>query len=71
MLFMLIAKDKGWDTCPMIGFDAEAVAKLLHAPENLVPVMIITIGVEKTSNRRPRGYRKPIGEFVSYGAFQH
>lgn len=69
MLFMLAAKNKGWDTCPMIGFDSAAVAKLLNAPDNMVPVMIITIGVEKTSNRRPRGYRKPVGEFVSYGAF--
>ncbi len=70
MLFMLVAKDKGWDTCPMIGFDPVAVSKLMNAPDNLVPVMIITIGVEKTSKKRPRGYRKPVGEFVSYGKFQ-
>ncbi|QGQ94053.1 nitroreductase family protein [Paenibacillus psychroresistens] len=70
MLFMLVAKDKGWDTCPMIGFDPAAVSKLLNAPDHLVPVMIITIGVEKTSHKRPRGYRKPLGEFVSYGSFQ-
>lgn len=70
MLFMLVAKSKGWDTCPMIGFDADAVAKLLNAPDNLVPVLIITIGIEKTNHKRPRGYRKPLGEFVSYGTFQ-
>lgn len=71
MLFMLIAKDKGWDTCPMIGFDPGAVSNLLNAPDHLVPVMMITIGKEKTSKPRPRGYRKPVGEFVSYGKFQN
>lgn len=70
MLFMLIAKDKGWDTCPMIGFDPTAVSKLLNAPGHLVPVIMITIGKEKTSKPRPRGYRKPVAEFVSYDKFQ-
>jgi putative NAD(P)H nitroreductase len=70
MLFMLLAKDKGWDTCPMIGFDPAAVAKTLNAPNHLVPVLMITIGKEKTSNQRPRGYRKPVAQFVSYGKFQ-
>ncbi|GGG72817.1 nitroreductase family protein [Paenibacillus radicis (ex Gao et al. 2016)] len=69
MQFMLIAKDKGWDTCPMIGFDANAVSGLLNIPENHVPVMMITIGKEDTSSQRPRGYRKPVGEFVSYDTF--
>ncbi|MFF2092308.1 nitroreductase family protein [Paenibacillus sp. NPDC058174] len=69
MQFMLIAKDKGWDTCPMIGFDANAVSSLLNIPESHIPVMMITIGQEDTSSQRPRGYRKPVGEFVSYDAF--
>ncbi|WP_042169360.1 nitroreductase family protein [Paenibacillus gorillae] len=69
MQFMLIAKDKGWDTCPMIGFDANAVSTLLNIPESHIPVMMITIGKEDTSSQRPRGYRKPVGEFVSYDAF--
>lgn len=70
MLFMLIAKNKGWDTCPMIGFDPAAVSKLLNAPDHLVPVLMITLGKEQTSKPRPRGYRKPVSEFVSYGKFQ-
>jgi putative NAD(P)H nitroreductase len=66
MLFMLIAKDKGWDTCPMIGFDPEAVCQILGIPDTYVPALMITIGQEDTSRQRPRGYRKPVGEFVSY-----
>jgi len=69
MLFMLIAKDKGWDTCPMIGFDPDAVAKELNIPDSYLPAMMITIGKEDTSSQRPRGYRKPVGEFVSFNGF--
>ncbi|MGN7765043.1 nitroreductase family protein [Paenibacillus sp. 22594] len=66
MQFMLIAKDKGWDTCPMIGFDSEALAATLSLPENLVPVMLITIGKDNKHKIRPRGYRKPVNEFVEF-----
>ncbi|WP_282938549.1 nitroreductase family protein [Paenibacillus sp. RC67] len=69
MLLMLIAKDKGWDTCPMIGFDPEALRQELRIPDNYVPAMLITIGKEAVSSQRPRGYRKPTGEFVSYNIF--
>ncbi|MCG7409082.1 nitroreductase family protein [Paenibacillus sp. ACRRX] len=69
MQLMLIAKDKGWDTCPMIGFDPELMRSILSVPDTHVPVMLITIGKEDTSSRRPRGYRKPVGEYVSYNAF--
>ncbi|UNK17175.1 nitroreductase family protein [Paenibacillus sp. N3/727] len=66
MQFMLIAKERGWDTCPMIGFDPEAIWQTLQIPERYVPVMLITLGKEDTSKQRPRGYRKPNGEFVTY-----
>lgn len=66
MQFMLIAKERGWDTCPMIGFDPEAVREALQIDERYVPVMLITLGKEDTGKQRPRGYRKPNGEFVTY-----
>lgn len=66
MLFMLAAKDKGWDTCPMIGFDPEEVKRLLNITEQYEVVMMITIGKEKVESRSPRGYRKPVTEFVTY-----
>ena len=69
MLFMLVAKDKGWDTCPMIGFDPKAVQEILNIPDRYVPAMMITIGKEDNSSQRVRGYRKPVGEFVSYNLF--
>ncbi|MCP9300438.1 nitroreductase family protein [Bacillus halotolerans] len=66
MMFMLSAKEKGWDTCPMIGFDAEAVKRILNIDDQFEVVMMITIGKEKIESRRPRGYRKPVNEFVEY-----
>ncbi|MCU6797050.1 nitroreductase family protein [Paenibacillus sp. WQ 127069] len=69
MLMMLVAKEKGWDTCPMIGFDPKALSEVLNIPDTHVPVLLITIGKEDTSKLRPRGYRKPVGEFVSFNKF--
>ncbi|RNB87623.1 nitroreductase family protein [Brevibacillus fluminis] len=66
MLLMLIAKEKGWDTCPMNGFDPQKLSQSLNIPSRYVPVLLITIGKEDTSSQRPRGYRKPTGEFVHY-----
>ncbi|WP_144522290.1 nitroreductase family protein [Bacillus pumilus] len=66
MLFMLAAKNKGWDTCPMIGFDPDVMKKVLNIESDLVPVLMITLGKEKVESRQARGYRKPVSEFVTY-----
>lgn len=66
MMFMLAAKNRGWDTCPMIGFDQGKIRALLNIPKTHEIALMITIGKEKESSRRLRGYRKPVSEFVSY-----
>ena len=66
MLFMLLAKEKGWDTCPMIYFEKEKVASILEIPENEVPVLMITMGKMDESSNRIRGYRKPAAEYVKF-----
>ncbi|MDD3225389.1 MAG: nitroreductase family protein [Clostridium sp.] len=66
MMFMLIAKDRGWDTCPMIGFDVNETKKLFHIEDKYEPVLLITLGKEDPNNIRLRGYRKPISELVKY-----
>ncbi|MBY6757582.1 nitroreductase family protein [Clostridium botulinum] len=70
MMFMLIVKDKGWDTCPMIGFNQDEVRQIFDIPENYEIALMITMGKEDSSKRRMRGYRKPVGEFVSFDSFQ-
>ncbi|WP_062353543.1 nitroreductase family protein [Bacillus kwashiorkori] len=66
MMFMLAAKEYGWDSCPMIGFDQDEVRKILSIDPKYEIVMMITLGKEKIASRKPRGYRKPVNEFVSY-----
>lgn len=66
MQFMLIAKDRGWDTCPMIGFDPEALKATLNIPDHMVPALMITMGKDNMRKIRPRGYRKPVNEFVEF-----
>jgi putative NAD(P)H nitroreductase len=65
MLFMLAAKEKGWDTCPMIGFNSNQVKEILNISDQYEIALMITIGKEKVDSRKPRGYRKPVSEFVT------
>ena len=44
MNIMLAAKEMGYDTCPMDGFDFDAVASLLNLPADHIPTMFITVG---------------------------
>lgn len=68
MLFMLSAKHYGFDTCPMHVHNVKEMRKEFNIPDHLEPVMLITIGksVDKT---RPRGYRKPVAEFVQFNSY--
>lgn len=42
---MLAAAEKGYDTCPMIGFDQEEVGKIISLPDDHVIGMMIALGV--------------------------
>lgn len=44
MQIMLLAKDMGYDTVPMGGFDKNAFAKRFELPENIKPILLISIG---------------------------
>ena len=66
MMFMLAAKNRGWDTCPMIGFDQDKMRALFQVPPTHEIALMIAIGKEKESSRPLRGYRKPVEEFVTY-----
>lgn len=41
---MLAAKEMGYDTCPMVGFDFDAVGKLVNLPQDHVVCMMISVG---------------------------
>lgn len=63
MTLMYAAKDRGFDTGPMIGFDPDTVSDLLHLGPNYVPVMLVALGHAQGSPR-PRDYRRPVEEVV-------
>lgn len=66
MQFMLLAKNKDWDTCPMIYFEKDKISNLLNIPENEVPALMITMGKKDPDSNKLRGYRKPTDEFVKF-----
>lgn len=68
MSLMYAARARGYYTGPMIGFDPEAVSKLVNLPENYTPVMMVVIGKQK-DEPRPRDYRRPIEEVVRLETF--
>jgi nitroreductase len=60
---MLAAKAMGYDSCPMIGFDPEAVAKLINLPADHVIGLMVAVGKAKEPARE-RGGQLPIEEVV-------
>ena len=48
MQIMLLAKDMGYDTVPMGGFNKEAFAQRFELADHIVPVILIAIGKGRT-----------------------
>lgn len=67
MTLMLCATNRGWDTGPMIGFDPEAVSRVIRLTPNFIPVMLVVLGIAR-GDIRPRAYRRPVAEFVRIDA---
>jgi nitroreductase len=65
---MLAAKAMGYDTCPMDGFDYDAVGKILKLPEDMVISFMIAIG-KKTQDSWPRPGQLPYNDVVLENGF--
>lgn len=65
---MLAAQDLGYESCPMIGFDHEKVAELVHLPAFHVigPMVAIGKGIEKPW---PKPGQLPLEELVVENSF--
>jgi nitroreductase len=68
MTIMLAAKEMGYDTCPMDGFDFDAVAKLLNLPADHIPVMFVTVG-KALKPASPRSGQLAMSEVVINNTF--
>ncbi|MFT7235524.1 MAG: nitroreductase [Methylophagaceae bacterium] len=68
MSIMLLAKEMGYDSCPMDGFDFDKVAKIINLPHDHIITMMITIG-KKKDNARPRAGQLPLDEVFTVDTF--
>lgn len=68
MTIMLAAKEMGYDTCPMDGFDFDAVAKLLNLPADHTPAMFVVVG-KALQPAMPRGGQLSMDEVVIHNKF--
>ena len=68
MTIMLAAKEMGYDTCPMDGFDFDAVGKLLNLPADHIPTMFVVVG-KPLKEAAPRGGQLAMEEVVIYNQF--
>lgn len=65
MQLMLVAKEHGYDTCPIAGFNKDTILEHLGMPsESLKPVLIISIGKAKESGYKT--YRLGVEEVTTY-----
>jgi nitroreductase len=65
---MLAAKAMGYDSCPMIGFDAEAVGKLINLPADHTVGMLLVIG-KALKPAYPKGGFLPQADIVVENKF--
>ena len=65
---MLTAKSMGYDSSPMIGFDSDAVAKLINLPGDHVISMLLAIG-KGIKEAHPRGGQIALDEALITNRF--
>jgi nitroreductase len=65
---MIAAKSMGYDSCPMIGFDHDAVAELVNLPRDHCIGPLVAIG-KKTKDPWPKPGQLPLDEVVINNRF--
>lgn len=65
---MLAAKSMGYDTCPMKGFDYDAVGDLIKLPHDHLITMMVVVG-KKVNDASPRGGQLLLDELVFENTF--
>ncbi len=65
---MLAAKDLGYDSCPMIGFDIEKVAELINLPPDYVMGPMVAIG-KKVKDSWPKPGQLKLEDVVVENGF--
>ncbi|MFC6752997.1 nitroreductase family protein [Halorubrum tibetense] len=72
MTLMFAARERGLATCPMGGFDPDALVSEFDVPEGYEPVMLLTMGypaADATDETLPRKFRRPVEEVTHFETF--
>ena len=72
MALMHAAWDRGIASCPMEGFDADALVEEFDIPDEYEPVMVVTLGypdADAEAEAHPRKFRRPVDEIVHVDEF--
>lgn len=67
MQLMLAAKEKGYDSVPMGGFDKEKLMEAFNIPDRYIPVMLISIGKGHGPTRE--SFRFPVEDVLIKESF--
>ena len=65
---MLAAKQMGLDSCPMVGFEYDEMAKVINLPDDHIIVMMIVVG-KAASPAAERGGQLPFDDVVFENKF--
>ena len=69
MSIMLMAKEMGYDSRPMDGFDFDEVAKIIDLPHDHIITMMVAVG-KKKEDARPRAGQLPLNEVLLTDSFK-
>ena len=73
MTLMYAAWEQGVASCPMEGFDADALVETFDIPDGYEPVMLVTLGYPADGAadiENPRKGRRPVEEILHYESFE-
>ena len=65
---MLAARQMGLDSCPMVGFDYDEMAKIIQLPDEHLIVLMIVVG-KSLEPAKERGGQLPLEEVVFENKF--
>ena len=65
---MLAARDMGLDSCPMVGFEYDELAKVINLPDNHLIVMMVVVG-KRAEDAAQRGGQLPLNEVAFENSF--
>ena len=65
---MLAARDMGLDSCPMVGFEYDELAKVINLPDNHLIVMMVVVG-KRAQDAAQRGGQLSLNEVAFENKF--